>query len=210
VNEPATALTDYALAAECALLAALCGRAPGGSRALSRRLALFFAATGVAALLGGVTHGSLAPGNPARLAAWRATLLAAGAGATAAWLVGAQLGLGARAARAVGAASLVQLVLYGAAVLRSPQPPFALAVALSLPAALFLLAVLLRAGAGRAALGVALVLAASGLQQLRVGLHPELFDHNALYHVLHGVALAVLFSGVRPLLEGPGRKVAPC
>jgi uncharacterized protein DUF6962 len=35
------------------------------------------------------------------------------------------------------------------------------------------------------------------LQQLRVGLHPVWFNHNALYHLLEGIGLAMLFVALR-------------
>jgi hypothetical protein len=44
---------------------------------------------------------------------------------------------------------------------------------------------------------IVLMLAAAVLQQLHVGLHPRWFNHNALYHLLEGIALAVLFVALR-------------
>lgn len=44
-----------------------------------------------------------------------------------------------------------------------------------------------------AAFAVSIV--AALLQQMRVALYPVYFDHNALYHVLQGVALVLLYSG---------------
>jgi hypothetical protein len=51
---------------------------------------------------------------------------------------------------------------------------------------------------------------AAALQQARVSIHPEHFDRNALYHVLQGVALVLLYRGFRRVPEGrrtssPGR-----
>ncbi len=43
----------------------------------------------------------------------------------------------------------------------------------------------------------ALSILAALLQQLQVALHPVYFDHNALYHVLQGVALVLLYFGFR-------------
>ncbi len=43
----------------------------------------------------------------------------------------------------------------------------------------------------------ALSIAAALLQQLQVALHPVYFDHNALYHVLQGIALVLLYLGFR-------------
>jgi len=43
--------------------------------------------------------------------------------------------------------------------------------------------------------GLSIVAALS--QQARVAIHPVYFDHNALYHVLQGIALVMLFIGFR-------------
>jgi len=48
-----------------------------------------------------------------------------------------------------------------------------------------------------ASAAIVLMLAASVLQQLQVGLSPVWFNHNALYHLLEGLALALLFVAVR-------------
>lgn len=44
--------------------------------------------------------------------------------------------------------------------------------------------------------GLALSVIAALLQQARVILHPVYFDHNALYHVVQGVALVLIFRGI--------------
>jgi uncharacterized protein DUF6962 len=43
----------------------------------------------------------------------------------------------------------------------------------------------------------ALSIVAALLQQMQVALHPVYFDHNALYHVLQGIALLLLYFGFR-------------
>lgn len=45
------------------------------------------------------------------------------------------------------------------------------------------------------AVSFAISLLAAALQQGRVSLHPEHFDHNAVYHVLQGIALVLLYRG---------------
>jgi hypothetical protein len=55
------------------------------------------------------------------------------------------------------------------------------------------------------AVSFAISLLAAALQQARVSLHPEHFDHNAVYHVLQGVALVLLYRG---FLRAPGPGVA--
>jgi hypothetical protein len=47
------------------------------------------------------------------------------------------------------------------------------------------------------AVSFAISLLAAALQQARVALHPEYFDHNAVYHVLQGVALVLMYRGFR-------------
>ena len=47
------------------------------------------------------------------------------------------------------------------------------------------------------AVSFAVSLMAAGVQQARVALHPEYFDHNAVYHVLQGIALVLLYRGFR-------------
>ena len=56
-----------------------------------------------------------------------------------------------------------------------------------------------RAGPGwwPLALSFGLSIVAAVLQQARIALHPVYFDHNALYHVLQGIALVLLYVGFR-------------
>jgi len=51
------------------------------------------------------------------------------------------------------------------------------------------------------AVSFAISLAAAALQQARVSIHPEHFDHNAVYHVLQGLALVLLYRGFRGVPE---------
>ena len=44
---------------------------------------------------------------------------------------------------------------------------------------------------------------AAVLQQARVSIHPEHFDHNAVYHVVQGVALVLLYRGFLRAPETP-------
>ena len=41
------------------------------------------------------------------------------------------------------------------------------------------------------------------LQQLRVGIHPVYFNHNALYHAIQGIALVMIYMGARALSAPP-------
>jgi hypothetical protein len=54
-----------------------------------------------------------------------------------------------------------------------------------------------RAGWRLIAGGVTVSAGAAVLQQARVSLHPVYFDHNAVYHVVQGVAVVLLYLGFR-------------
>jgi hypothetical protein len=51
------------------------------------------------------------------------------------------------------------------------------------------------------AVSFAVSVLAAALQQARVSIHPEYFDHNAVYHVLQGIALVLLYRGFRGVSE---------
>ena len=53
------------------------------------------------------------------------------------------------------------------------------------------------AGKGWSLLAISFLISigAAVLQQLRVAVHPDYLDHNALYHVLQGIALVLLYLG---------------
>jgi hypothetical protein len=50
-------------------------------------------------------------------------------------------------------------------------------------------------------LGTGLSFVAAAVQTLKVGLHPQYFNFNALYHLIQGVALAFLFLAFRLMLQ---------
>lgn len=191
MKEPDVTLTDYALALECAVFCALLLRGRAAHDALRRWWAFFFASIGVAALIGGTVHGFL-PGNATL---WVATLLTLGATSLAGWMIGSHL----LRLPFIRAAAIALLVLYAAVVLFVRQE-FIVAIAMYLPATLFLLVAMIvtwRATRERGvALGIGgllLTFAAAAVQQLRIGLHPVYFNHNALYHVIQFVALWLVF-----------------
>jgi hypothetical protein len=58
------------------------------------------------------------------------------------------------------------------------------------------------------AAGLLLSVGAALLQQAQVAIHPDYFDHNAVYHVLQGIALVFLYLGFRAVSEPAGRVYA--
>jgi hypothetical protein len=100
----------------------------------------------------------------------------------------------------------LQFVGYSAVVL-SGQQGFVVAVINYLPAALFLLGAVLWARRrdpelrlGPAACGLVLTFVAAGIQRLGIGLHPQYFNHNALYHLVQALGLALIFLGCRTVV----------
>jgi hypothetical protein len=199
IAEPDVTLTDFGLAIECGVFAGLLP-ASGPTARWFRR---FFVATALASLLGGVVHGFFP--EPTALAGvlWAATLLAIGAAALAAWAAGSYLLVPASSARWIVGAAVVEFVAYATLVV-SGADRFAVAIYHYAPAALFLLValggLLARTRARPAVLGVAglvLTFVAAGVQAARIGIHPVLLGHNALYHLIQAVALALLFACAR-------------
>ena len=207
MTEPDVVLTDFVLAAECALLAHLLWRAGPASSALRGPFVAFFASIGASALAGGTVHGFFLEAGVAHRLLWGATLLAIGVTAAAAWIAGARMLFRAPIAGAIAWAAGLALAGYAARVLSEAQA-FRVAILFYLPAALFLtvahLVLFVRTrtpevGAGLA--GLALTFLAAFFQQARVALHPVYFTHNAVYHVLQGAALFLIFMGARRMVR---------
>jgi uncharacterized protein DUF6962 len=176
------------------IFAVLIARATSGN-ALQRWFVVFFVATAAASLLGGTVHGYFSDSK----GLWRLVLVALGVVSAAAWTIAAGLLFSDRVAQFVTLAAWIEFVLYTMIVLFVTDD-FAVAIANYLPSTVFLIAgffVAYRGGGGAPlALGVAgllLTLAAAAVQQARVALHPTYFNHNALYHLLQGIALFLIF-----------------
>lgn len=206
VTEPDVAITDYLLTAETAVLAALLIRQPDARSDLQLWFVVFFAATGLAAALGGTVHGFFAGASRTQTVLWRSTLLAIGGTAAAGWMIGAAILWNDGPPFWFSAFAFLQLAAYALAVLVVTDA-FWVAVANYMPSTVFLViayavayqadhSAALAAGLG----GLVLTLAAAAGQRLRIGLHPVYLSHNALYHVLQGVALFLIFWSARYLV----------
>ena len=200
--DPDVTLTDYGLALLCAWFVWRIWRGPrfGPARFW---LVLFFAAAGVAALLGGTVHGFFdLEGTTGHDVLWTATLIAIGVAALAAWGLGARLVLKDGAASSLIGLATVVFLGYSGLVIAGDQD-FRVAVIHYLPATLFLLiAVLVRnhraphPGFRIGAIGLVLTFAAAAVQQLQLGVHPVWFNHNAVYHMVQAAALVLIYRGM--------------
>ncbi len=219
MTDAAAALTDFGLALEAALFAGLInpGRRVGGRQSdrgkspqatLVRWFELFFYAVAAASLIGGAVHGFVPDqGTVAGRALWIATMIAVGAAALAAWGIGATIGLPARIAQVVVWAAGAEFALYAGAVF-SGMRSFRGAIIEYLPAALFLLLVFVlgyrrsrESGYLPGALAMAITLLAAAVQQSSAAIDALGLTHNALYHLIQGVGLWLLYMSARRLVE---------
>ena len=206
--EPDVSLTDLALAGECGLFSALLRLSDAKQGALRGWFVLFFAATGVAALLGAIAHGFVADtaSTEYRLL-WLAILGAIGTAAVASWAIGARLALSSAPAKLVTAVAIASFSVYLVIIILMNQS-FAVAVVYYLPAAFFLLVALmvahLRASHGPpnpAAAGVLLTFIGAYIQQAQIALPSLHLSHNALYHIVQALALLLIFLGAMQLIR---------
>jgi hypothetical protein len=206
MTEPAVTLTDYALAIECAIFVFALARLDARDRELRFWFVVFFASISVASLLGGTVHGFFLPASsPGRAVLWPATLLAILVTSLAAWDIGAVLQLDERKAAIVRRLAFAQLALF-ALIILFVRRSFYVAIIAYLPSTVFLLCALLTTyrrrpdpGVRWGITGLALTLAGAAVQQLHIGIHPTYFNHNALYHVIQGAALWMIFRAAKSI-----------
>jgi hypothetical protein len=204
LNEPAVALTDFALAIECAVFVLLLSRGDASDRTLRLWFVVFFASAALASLLGGSVHGFFHDkSSDGRRILWQATLLAILFTGLAAWNIGAGILLTARNATLVRRFAILQLVIFSFVVM-FVKHEFFIAIIAYLPATLFLLIGLIAGYRSRrlpalrwGIAGLGLTFLAAAVQRLNIAIHPHYFDHNALYHVIQGAGLWMIFLGAR-------------
>ena len=195
-------MTDFALSVECGIFAVLLARQK------STRLrwpVIFFISTAVATLTGGIFHGFFQARHPASdLFWWPLTMLAIGVCSVALARIAADLALPAGGVRIVAPICWLIFLIYCGAI-PFLGSDFRLAIALYLPAVLFLAWAFIRqyrrTHAGAFAIGITgifISLAGSAVQQAKISIDPRYFDYNALYHVLQGIGLFALYIALGP------------
>lgn len=204
LTEPAVALTDYALAIECTVIVLLLMRSDASDRTLRLWFVVFFASAAAASLLGGTVHGFFPDtASHARQLLWKATLLTILVTSLAGWSVGASLLFTGRGATIVQGLAIVQVAVLSYVVL-FVRPEFLMAIVAYVPATLFILIAFIVVYRTRrlpplrwGIVGLGLTFVAAAVQRLHLSVHPYYFNHNALYHVIQGVALWMIFLGAR-------------
>ena len=206
ITDPAVTLTDYALAIECAILLALLARPQASDETLRLWFVVFLAAAAAASLLGGTVHGFFkAADSRGRAILWPLTLLSILLSGLAVWFAAARLELQPRAESWARITAIAVMAILSAAVIFATRN-FAIAIVGYLPSTLFLLFALVSAYGRRkersiawGIAGLSLTLVAAAVQRLRVAVHPVYLDHNALYHVIQGVGLWMIYTSARYL-----------
>jgi len=211
MTEPDVTITDYLLAAEALTFAVLLARAASAT-ALRGWFVLFFGATAIASLAGGSVHGFFPTSGPADAGPyvignvlWRTVLLALGIVSASAWAIGARLLFTERTAFFVTTAAWVEFVVYAGLVVFVTDA-FLLAIVNYLPATLFLIVAFFahyRAHPATPILagltGLIVTLVAAAVQRVGIGL--PYFNHNAIYHLLQGIALLLIFWAATVLIR---------
>jgi hypothetical protein len=196
VHEKDVALTDFALAIECAIFVLLIWKKVATSSYRTWLITLFLSIS-LGALFGGLTHGYF-PDEATRgnQMLWIATMLSIGISALACWNLAAEV-LNAKW-RLFHAAAAIEFIAYAAFVLAGWRA-YKYVIADYVPAALFLLitsAIAVTRGS-RALLavviGLLLTFVAAAIQLLHLSVPPV--SHNALYHVVQAIALLLMFLG---------------
>ena len=143
---------------------------------------------------------------------WPTTMITIGVTALSAWALGARIYFSAHTARKIRQLATLVFIGYCLIVLMVTQD-FAVAIIHYLPGALFLslsLALKYRQTKEKKIFlglcGMGLILIGSGFQQARVTIHPTYFNHNALYHLIQGVALFMIFKSAQWFVAQNGKE----
>ena len=200
IHEPATLLTDYALAVLAAGLMVALLRADSPRSSARTWLAVAMGLVGLSALVGGTYHG-FAPEWLAAVAAavWKLTLVTIHLVSAALALCWSNEVLPPRWQGRARGVIAVKLAVF--AVWAVSHPVFAVVIADygSIMVAWAVAALVLERGwRGWMLTAVGLSACAAAVQQLHVGLGAH-FNHNDLYHVIQGVALIAFYQAGRRL-----------
>ena len=197
-------LTDYALALECFIFAWLFYNDENLVSSFNRWVVLFFVSVAVASLVGGTVHGFLLEETTFIYKFfWSFLMLVIGVTTLSGLSIGAKILMTPELAKWVIWGAFLKLCIYSGVVLFINNA-FWIAIVDYFPAAFFLLVAFIAIayrqsslGLSLGAWGMVLVFVGAVLQQKQVSIHPIYFNHNSLYHVLQGIALAMVFKALR-------------
>ena len=204
IHDPDVALTDIGLAILGVTLAWRIGRMTNRGRLDASAIVLMLGLA-AAALWGGIYHG-LMPGGTSTVVgsvAWTLvslSIVVATAALASLALHGLMPGLQRRPRRWI-----IGLYAIGfATAILAVSDSFAMIVGFYFPVLLLALVGSVRqaasgrdSGWGLLACGFAVSILAAAGQRIEIAIHPVYFDHNAVYHVVQGSALVLLYLGFR-------------
>ena len=209
IAEPDVALTDYALVLETFLFGLWLCRSDA-SNSLKAWFVILFWSISMAALVGGTVHGFFTdPQSAIARVSWSLTMIFLGLTALSEYGIAAHLLLTRRLSNILIFCAVLIFLLYAAIVLFR-NATFRIAV-IDYVGGVILLSIgflrLYSQDRNRAALtgiaGLLLTLAASAVQQAHISISPHYFNHNALYHLLEGIALFMIYRAGRFLVQSP-------
>jgi hypothetical protein len=206
-------LTDYALTAECAWFAYRMARLRMATESSGAAFMVFFISIAIAAAAGGTVHGFfLDKSTVGYRVLWPFALIVMGITALSGVHIAAALQFSRPVAVYINRIALAVFLAYIVVVLFIRRD-FLIAILDYLPALIFIGTAFLLAHLRRRKpafligfLGVCVMLVAAAAQQAKLGIHPQYFDHNALYHFLQAIALFMVFLAARETVK-PGESI---
>lgn len=201
-------LTDYGVAVECVCFSYLTARRLTGPSVFPSRFITFFLSIAIAGAAGGTVHGFfLNEKSLGNLILWRFTLIVIGITALTGIQIGVALQFSGTTAIYINRFALAFFLAYIVVVL-FVREDFLVAIVDYLPGLAFM-------GSGFLVayrrirrppllvgfLGICLMLFAAAAQQAKLGINPQYFDHNALYHLLQAIALFMIFLAAREVTK---------
>ena len=207
VTEPMTVATNAVLAALAFVFAVrLAFRSAGEGSAAGGFLAAAFLATGLAALIGAIAHGTDPAGGAARRASfWRGALYTTGFIGAASVASVAFFAARGSTRMVILAFAVIKLVVFVVRVARHPEfrvaaADYGGALAIVLVGAAYMAVRRRTPGMAWLIAGVLVSLVAGVVQARRLTLHRH-FNHNDLYHVIQMAALYAFYRGGTSLVD---------
>lgn len=202
-------LSDYGLMLLCFWFAWTLSKQTTQSHQFRRLWIIFFGSIAAASLAGGTVHGFfLDETTLGYRVLWPATLLAIGVTATSAWiLTGSLLSKSTATVKKWRLFASVVFVIYAVVVIFYSQQ-FYVVILNYLSAMIALLAASIcgfiqtRARPSLFVIGgISVSFAAAYIQQAKLGIHPNYFNHNSTYHLVQAIGLLILFKGAKGLIR---------
>jgi hypothetical protein len=198
MQEAAVTLSDFFLAGLNVWLAWKMWAAPVERKNLRDNFMGLFFATGLAALFGGVFHGFAAASQYGDTL-WVLTLVTVGISGYNLWLVLGELVLTERLHRILKSLLRVALGAYVGYIFMGERN-FYVAILAYIPPAILLMGLLVRRMFSSpkrhevyGLISLILSFVAATIQQLKIDLHPEYLNHNAIYHLMQAIGCWLLY-----------------